>query len=78
MNSLKHLFSQSLNSKAKCRFQREKRSEIEGIHSSNWQEFWKQLHNLGPKWNHSIPIAVYDNAGNVVIDTDYHGYLFAE
>ena len=44
-------------------YNRKKALDIESINTSNPNEFWKQINNLGPKRSSKIPMEVYDENG---------------
>jgi hypothetical protein len=60
----------SVYSKAKRKYQREKLIEIENINVKNPHEFWKAIKKLGPKKKSDIPIETYDDLGNVITEQE--------
>ena len=63
-----HIFDRTYR-REKRRFEREKRTHIERLNTDNPREFWAELNKLGPKRNDSIPMEVYDDNGNILVDT---------
>lgn len=55
--------------KAKRKFEREKRFNIEHLNTNNPKEFWSELEKLGPRKSTQIPMEVYDNSGNITNNT---------
>ena len=51
------------------RYNRQKALEIEKINTSNPQDFWRQISNLGPKKQTTIPMKVYENYSTSGSDT---------
>jgi hypothetical protein len=64
-----NIFDKSFR-KAKCKFERDKRINIERLNTENPREFWKALNNLGPRKKNNIPMQVYDEEGNVTGEID--------
>ena len=50
------------------KYNQNKMEEIDNMCTNEPNKFWEKIKNLGPRKNNKIPLAVYDNMGNVVTD----------
>ncbi len=63
-----HTFDKAYR-REKRKFERDKRNHLERLNTSNPREFWAELKKLGPRKTESIPMEVYNNDGDITVDT---------